>query len=142
MATNSSAVDQLLEQSERLASNLAFAFDTPTGVPNNDLYFDPPSTDGSTTNSIAGFGTLVLEWTHLSDLSGNATYGKLAQKGESYILAPQPSSSEPWPGLVGSNVALDTGLFQDSEGGVSIFRSWILCLRNFSSLTPSFRSSC
>lgn len=82
----------------RLADNLAFAFDTPTGIPCNNLYFNPPSTDGSTANGIATIGTLVLEWTHLSDLTGNKTYGELTQKAESYLLNPKPEYNSPWPG--------------------------------------------
>ena len=117
LASNATAVDAVLVQAERLASNLAFAFDTPTGIPSNNLYFNPPSTDNSTTNGLATIGTLVLEWTRLSDLTGNKTYGALAQKGESYLLAPKPASSEPWPGLVGTNVDINTGLFQDASGG-------------------------
>jgi mannosyl-oligosaccharide alpha-1,2-mannosidase len=117
LASNATAVDQILKQSERLANNLAFAFDTPTGIPSNNLYFSPQGTDGSTTNGLATIGTLVLEWTHLSDLTGNKTYGELAQKGEAYLLAPKPALSEPWPGLVGTNVDIDTGLFQDASGG-------------------------
>ncbi|KAL2063044.1 hypothetical protein VTL71DRAFT_6116 [Oculimacula yallundae] len=117
LASNATAVDLLLKQSERLASNLAFAFNTPTGIPSNDLILNPPGTDGSTTNGIATIGTLVLEWVHLSDLSGNKTYGQLAEKGESYLLAPKPASSEPWPGLIGTYVNLKTGLFEDARGG-------------------------
>jgi mannosyl-oligosaccharide alpha-1,2-mannosidase len=83
------------------------------------LYLNPPSTDGSTTNGLATIGTLVLEWTHLSDLTGNATFAELSQKGESYLLAPKPASSEPWPGLVGTNVNLSTGLFQGQQ--ISLF---------------------
>lgn len=107
----------MLAQAVRLADNLAFAFDTPTGIPSNNLYFNPPSTDGSTTNGLATIGTLVLEWTRLSDITGNKTYAELSQKGESYLLAPKPASSEPWPGLVGTNVDINTGLFQDASGG-------------------------
>jgi mannosyl-oligosaccharide alpha-1,2-mannosidase len=116
LAANATAVDEVLKQAQRLANNLAYAFDTPSGVPQNDLIF-PNSTDGSTNNGLAQIGTLVLEWTHLSDLTGNQTYAELSQKGESYLLAPQPASSEPWPGLVGTNVDLTTGLFQDTFGG-------------------------
>lgn len=54
---------------------------------------------------------------HLSDLTRNETYGQLAEKGESYLLNPKPASSEPWPGLIGTNVDINTGLFQDAEGG-------------------------
>jgi len=116
LASNATAVDLILKQAERLAGNLAYTFDTPTGIPRNNLEF-PNSTDGSTTNGLATIGTLVLEWVHLSDLSGNTTYGDLAQKGESYLLNPKPASSEPFPGLVGTNVDVNTGLFQDASGG-------------------------
>jgi mannosyl-oligosaccharide alpha-1,2-mannosidase len=116
LAANATAVDEVLKQAQRLANNLAYAFDTPTGIPSNNLNF-PSGTDGSTDNGIAQIGTLVLEWTHLSDLTGNQTYAELSQKGESYLLAPQPASSEPWPGLVGTNVNLTTGLFEDAFGG-------------------------
>ncbi|PVH83057.1 glycoside hydrolase family 47 protein [Cadophora sp. DSE1049] len=115
--SNDTATELVLKQAERLANNLAFAFDTPTGIPSNNLIFNPQGTDGSTTNGIATIGTLVLEWVHLSDLSGNKTYGELAEKGESYLLAPKPASSEPWPGLIGTNVDINTGLFQDASGG-------------------------
>ncbi|KUJ20463.1 glycoside hydrolase [Mollisia scopiformis] len=116
LASNKTAVPLILKQAERLANNLAYAFDTPTGIPSNNLNF-PNGTDGSTTNGLATIGSLVLEWTHLSDLTGNPLYGELAQKGESYLLNPKPASSEPWPGLVGTNVNLTTGLFVDASGG-------------------------
>jgi len=110
-------VAAILVQAQNLANNLSFAFDTPTGIPVNNLYLNPQATDGSTTNGIATIGTLVLEWTRLSDLTGDKTYGALAQKGESYLLAPQPASSEPFPGLVGTNVNISNGVFLDAEGG-------------------------
>lgn len=116
LASNATAVPLVLKQAERLANNLAYAFDSPTGIPSNNLNF-PNGTDGSTTNGIATIGTLVLEWTHLSDLTGNPRYGQLAQKGESYLLNPQPAEDEPWPGLVGTYVDINTGLFQDASGG-------------------------
>jgi mannosyl-oligosaccharide alpha-1,2-mannosidase len=114
---NKTAVDAVLSQAERLANNLAFAFNTPTGIPSNNLYFNPQGTDGATDNGLATIGSLVLEWTHLSDLTGNKTYAALSQKGESYLLKPKPASSEPWPGLVGTNVNITTGLFEDANGG-------------------------
>lgn len=61
----------------------------------------------------------MLEWTHLSDLTNDEEYGQLAQKGESYLLNPQPASSEPFPGLVGTNVNITTGQFEDANGGWS-----------------------
>ena len=90
LANNKKNVNALLKQAENLANHLSYAFDTPTGIPSNNLFFGNRSTDGSTTNGLATIGTLVLEWTHLSDLSGNQTYGELARKGESYLLHPKP----------------------------------------------------
>lgn len=90
LADNQANVAALLDQAQNLANNLSYAFDTPTGIPSNNLIFSNRSTDGSDTNGLATIGTLVLEWTHLSDLTGNSTYGELAQQGESYLLNPQP----------------------------------------------------
>lgn len=61
----------------------------------------------------------MLEWTRLADLTGNATYGELSQKGESWLLDPHPSIGEPFPGLLGTDVSLATGQFLDSRGGWS-----------------------
>ncbi|KAK4947732.1 Mannosyl-oligosaccharide alpha-1,2-mannosidase 1B [Elasticomyces elasticus] len=112
-------VDKLLAQAQTLADILSYAFESPTGIPSNNLRFNNRSTDGATDNGLATIGTLVLEWTHLSDLTGNATYAQLAQRGESYLLNPNPASSEPWPGLLGTNVNITTGLFEDAAGGWS-----------------------
>lgn len=118
LAQDKSKVPMLLEQARNLANNLSYAFDTPTGIPSNNLIFSNRSNDGSTTNGLATIGTLVLEWTRLSDLTGDDTYGQLAQRGESYLLNPQPQPfAEPFPGLVGTNVAIDNGSFVDNSGG-------------------------
>lgn len=59
----------------------------------------------------------MLEWTRLSDLTGNTTYAQLSQKGESYLLNPQPASGQPFPGLVGTTINTQTGQFEDAQGG-------------------------
>ncbi|KAL9622485.1 MAG: hypothetical protein Q9160_003161 [Pyrenula sp. 1 TL-2023] len=112
-------IDALLTQSKNLADALKFAFNTSTGIPANGLFPQNQTTDGGTSNGLATIGTLVLEWTHLSDLLGDEEYGQLAQKGESYLLNPQPASSEPFPGLVGTDVDITTGQFLDANGGWS-----------------------
>lgn len=96
---------------------MAYAFDTPSGIPHNGLYIENKTTDNSPDNGLATTGTLVLEWTHLSDLTGDTTYADLSQKAESYLLNPRPASSEPFPGLVGTNINITTGLFEDASGG-------------------------
>ena len=118
-ASNSTAVDQLLSKAQELGDVLKFAFNTPTGIPHNGLFVGDQTYDTSdgNTNGIATIGTLVLEWTHLSDLLGDSQYGELAQKGESYLLNPSPKSSEPFPGLIGTNVNITSGQFLDASGG-------------------------
>lgn len=60
----------------------------------------------------------MLEWTRLSDITGNETYGKLAQKGESYLINPlNPAGGEPFPGLLGNLVSIKSGKIIGSEGG-------------------------
>jgi mannosyl-oligosaccharide alpha-1,2-mannosidase len=111
-------VEALLSQAKVLAANLRVAFDTPSGVPDNSLYYDPkPRIAGSDTNGLATTGTLVLEWTRLSDLTGDPVYGELAQKGESYLLNPHPPSGEPFPGLLGITIFVENGTFANGIGG-------------------------
>ena len=110
-------VKALLAQAEHLANNLSFAFNTPSGIPSNNLYFSNHTTDGANSSGIAAAGTLVLEWTRLSDLTGNKRYAQLAQNAENYLLNPRPASAQPWPGLVGTSVSLSNGSFLDNSGG-------------------------
>ncbi len=87
-------------------------------MPQNNLDFSTRSSS-DTTNGIATIGTLVLEWTRLSDLTGNQTYTQLAQKGESFLLNPQPALGQPFPGLLGTDVNVNNGQFIDSGGSWS-----------------------
>lgn len=54
-----------------------------------------------------------MQWQHLSDLSGDPSYGELVQKAESYWF----SGTEIWPGLTGSNFSVQTGEIMDQYGG-------------------------
>lgn len=117
LCDDSEKLSGILQQAVNLANNLSFAFETSTGIPYNNLFVSNRSNDGSTTNGLATIGSLVLEWTHLADLTGNATYAALTQKAESYLLDPQPASAEPFPGLVGTNVNISNGMFIDASGG-------------------------
>ena len=123
-------VKGLLTQSKNLADVLKFAFKTPSGVPHNDLNITSRGNDGSRTNGLATTGTLALEWTRLSDLTGDEQYANLSQKAQSYLLNPKPSSGEPFPGLVGSNVNISNGHFTDSNvnwnGGDDSFYEYLI----------------
>ncbi|CAI4219440.1 unnamed protein product [Parascedosporium putredinis] len=117
MAPSEEAIESLLSQSVRLADLLKVAFNTESGVPDNDLLFDPePRRKGTPDNWIATIGTLVLEWERLSDLTGNIEYGELAKGAESYLLRPPPEA-EPFPGMIGSRLWVENGTFVDSMGG-------------------------
>lgn len=70
-------VDVLLSQAVRLADAIKFAFDTPSGLPKNEIYIDNQTfteasreENGDFTAGLAEIGTLVLEWQRLSDLTG------------------------------------------------------------------------
>ncbi|KAH0607684.1 uncharacterized protein H6S33_002718 [Morchella sextelata] len=115
---NDQLVKNLITQAVTLADRMSFAFNTTSGVPANNINFSTNSST-DTSNGIATIGTLVLEWTRLSDLTGDPKYATLAQKGESYLLNPKPASSEPFPGLIGSNVNIANGQFLDASGGWS-----------------------
>ena len=117
LTTKTDEVDALLSQSIKLADTLKFAFNTTSGVPFNNLNITAQTVQGDPTNGLATVGTLVLEWTRLSDLTGDPQYAELAQKGESYILNPMPSFAEPFPGLVGDNINITNGEFLDARGG-------------------------
>ena len=117
LAPNKKLVDGLLTQAVRLADLLKVAFNTPSGVPDNELIFRPyPHVKGEPFNGLATVGTLVLEWARLSDLTGNPVYGNLARRAEEYLLKPSPPESEPFPGMVGSRVSIENGTFGDSVG--------------------------
>ncbi|KAG6008885.1 hypothetical protein E4U21_003697 [Claviceps maximensis] len=110
-------VDILLRQAKSLADSLSVAFDTPSGIPDGTVFLNPTRRNsGSQYNNIAEIGTLVLEWTRLSDLTGNKTYAQLVQRAESYLLRPT-GKPEAWPGLVGTFVSTKNGTFLDSSGG-------------------------
>lgn len=130
LVSDKSLVDALLSQAKILADSLSYAFETPSGVPYNNLLLNSRGNDGSTTNGLATTGSLILEWTRLSDLTGNETYGQLAQKAESYLLNPQPAWTQPFPGLVGSNIEISSGQFVDDyvtwNGGDDSFYEYLI----------------
>lgn len=119
LAKDRSQVDALLDQAATLADSLSIAFNTTSGVPEPTVFLNPTRRKGNDgRNNIAEIGTLVLEWTRLSDLNGDNVYAELAQKAENHLLRPK-GSPEAWPGLVGTFVGTADGKFQDSNGGWS-----------------------
>ncbi|KAL4787450.1 glycoside hydrolase [Aspergillus varians] len=123
-------VDVLLEQSRNLADNLKFAFDTPSGVPYNMINITSGGNNNATTNGLAVTGTLVLEWTRLSDLTGDDEYARLSQRAQDYLLHPSPPEYEPFPGLVGGLVNIADGKFANDRvswnGGADSYYEYLI----------------
>ncbi|KAI8955461.1 glycoside hydrolase family 47 protein [Xylaria longipes] len=115
------SVQKILDQAVSLADLLSVGFDTPSGVPINNLIFNGPNGPvkaNDTTNGIATIGSLILEWTRLSDLTGDDKYANLTRVGEDYLLqVKNPEVGEPYPGLIGTNVYIKDGTFADGSGG-------------------------
>jgi mannosyl-oligosaccharide alpha-1,2-mannosidase len=99
-----------------LGDILSCAFDSPSGIPRE--WVDPATcqSDQGTQNTIAGVGTVILEFARLSDITGDRRYANLAEKAENHLLKPQPASGEPYPGLLGSFVNVETGQIIGSQG--------------------------
>lgn len=109
----------LYEKMVKLGDILSCAYDTPVGVPRD--WIDPATcqTDSGTATTVAGIGTMILEFSRLSDITGNKTYVELAQRAQNYLL--QPSGGEPYPGLLGSWVSVSDGRLLDSSGSWGAF---------------------
>jgi mannosyl-oligosaccharide alpha-1,2-mannosidase len=134
-------VKALLSQAKILGDRLKPQFNTPSGLPafflnwttgeiQNTEYSVHNKTYNATNTAIAG--TIILEFYRLSDLTGDQSYRKLvriftrarashaddgdqADKAESYIVNPSPSCK--YPGLVGSQLDVNTGKFLNQEFG-------------------------
>ncbi|KAF5646148.1 class I alpha-mannosidase 1B [Fusarium sp. NRRL 52700] len=118
LATDIYLRKNLLKTAVILADKLSIAFDTPSGIPDDEIIFNPKLRRfGNIDNSITCFGTLVLEWTRLSDLTGNQTYAKLAQRAQDHLIHPKTKQSFTLPGLIGTYVKLKDGYFGDYQAG-------------------------
>lgn len=89
-------------------------------MPVGKLWFQPPRIPRNlTSNSLAGAGTLVLEWTRLSDKTGRSEFAELAQAGEAALLDGPGAAVEDdlWPGMRGTHLDVRNGSFVDAAGG-------------------------
>lgn len=129
---------QLLRLAFDLAKRLLPAFYTPTGLPyprvnlrhgvpfyaNSPMNFDaehgqcrlaPPTSGEITETCSAGAGSLVLEFTTLSRLTGDPRFEQLGKRAFWAIWERRSSI-----GLIGSGVDPETGLWTSSFTGVSL----------------------
>ncbi|KXL50355.1 MAG: glycoside hydrolase family 47 protein [Acidomyces sp. 'richmondensis'] len=116
--------DTLLKQAVVLADKLAYAFNTPTGIPasnvnfsNNQPVYSTYTFNGYTYNATntAQAGTYLLEWSRLSDLTGNETYRYLAERANNWMVNPHPPPR--YPGLVGTEFSTHSGDMLNFAGG-------------------------
>lgn len=116
MAKNSNLRSSLYAQMVTLGDILSCAFDSPSGIPRE--WVDPAlcRSDQGTQNTIAGVGTVILEFARLSDITKDPKYRRLAETAENHLLKPWPASGEPYPGLLGSFVNVNTGEIIGSQG--------------------------
>jgi len=119
-------IKALLSQAVSLADKIAFGFDSPTGLASTDVNFtsNQPvfgtytiAATNQTYNATntASAGSFILEWFRLSDLTGNQSYRTLTERGESYLVNPSPAPV--YPGLVGTEFDVDTGMMLTFDGG-------------------------
>lgn len=119
-------VEALLTQAQTLADKIAFGFGSPTGLASSNVNFttnqavfgtytlEPSNVTYNATNT-ASTGTFILDWYRLSDLSGNQTYRALTDRAESYLVNPNPAPV--YPGLIGTEFDVDTGMMITFDGG-------------------------
>lgn len=108
MFFKSSLVDMLLSQSKTVANRMLNAYDSRDNIFDGYSWIDR---NASSDPPLSGYallsdaGSMVLEWCHLSDLTGNATYCSIAQKQEALLVKPKrPPVAEAFPGLLSSYV--------------------------------------
>lgn len=111
----------LYDQMVVMGDVLSCAFGTPSGIPRD--WVDPArcETGDGTKNTIAGAGTMLLEFARLSDITKNDTYRRLAEKAEGYLLNPEPLDMQPYAGLLGSYVSVYDGQLLDAQGSWGAF---------------------
>ena len=96
---------QFLDLALELANRMLPAFNTPTGFPRAKVNLQSGKGSGSSFNSLADVGTLILEWGYLSDASGNPIY---REKADFIVRALRNlSSSSDVPGLYPEGVNVE-----------------------------------
>ena len=117
MARNPGLREALFNQIIKLGNILTCGFNTPSGIPRNWVNPVECTTDSGTSNTVAGVGSMILEFMKFSEITGNKVYAEKAKKAESYLINPHPEDKMPYPGLYGSFVSIANGELIDNKGG-------------------------
>ncbi|EIN11296.1 glycoside hydrolase family 47 protein [Punctularia strigosozonata HHB-11173 SS5] len=96
----------LVQKAQEVANKLVFAFTGSSPIPFGHLNFTT-NTPGTESTSVAGAGTLSLEWDRLTHYTGNTTYQNLAVAAVEHIA----SLPDPLPGLPAQGIDASTGEF-------------------------------
>lgn len=129
----------LLTQAMTLGGVLAAAFDGDNALPSGDL--DPGTLKPSGKNSLAGAGTLIIEWSKLSELTGNTTFRSLARRAEDALVKSQIAIEAYLPGLKGQDVDIRTGTSTPSRiswcGSADSYYEYLIKMWVYDSSTSS-----
>ncbi|KAF2192369.1 glycoside hydrolase family 47 protein [Zopfia rhizophila CBS 207.26] len=124
-ADSKNKLPELLSQAQALADLLSPSFGTPLGINSNFLNLtDHNITSKNGINDITAISGLPLEWTHLSDLTGNHTYAEISQKSLNAILNVTGDHPSPFPGLFPKHLSLETGNFETGNFDTSDVGGW------------------
>ncbi|AAZ13057.1 mannosyl-oligosaccharide 1,2-alpha-mannosidase IB, putative [Trypanosoma brucei brucei TREU927] len=98
-----------------LADRLMPCFDTPTGIPYGKVNLRRGVSGGeSQLANTAGSGTLLVEMTVLSRITGDGKYERAARRASEALFAARDSQTE----LMGTYVSVSSGGFSSSESSV------------------------
>ncbi|CAM9853566.1 unnamed protein product [Ascophyllum nodosum] len=106
---------QLLALAEELGRRLLPAFETPTGIPYGTVNLESGVPDGETPiSSLAGAGSLTIEFSVLSALTGDGVFAEVAE-GAVKALFDRRSVGL---GLVGKHINTTSGAWTEAESGI------------------------
>lgn len=112
-------MDALLTQAKIIADKLLIAFDTPSGLPVNQLWFEfNRHALNQKETTVAAAGTLILEFERLSDFTKDARYAHAAERATEYLLRSKLADGliAPHTGLLPTWTSVETGEFTDEWG--------------------------
>ncbi|KIY45171.1 glycoside hydrolase family 47 protein [Fistulina hepatica ATCC 64428] len=106
---NGSSIQGLVDQTQTLVDKLALAYSEDSAIPYGYIWFNNNSRVNAST-TIAGAGTLDIEWGRLSNFTGNSTYLELAEATVKHIGSLTP----PLPGFPARDIWPSNGEFDGS----------------------------
>jgi len=118
------------DKAESVAKVMMPSFNTPSGIPCNAFPVDSPNCASA---NLAEVGTLVLEWTYLSQVTGNDVYQRMAERTMRSIMTGRNMSGACLPGIYTTHVSVADGsassqCWGSMGGGADSFYEYLLKL--------------